>query len=375
MADYLKAEVEELGFPIKSFSDTGVDTQGTLEDCMILNLHLRTAFRVLFMIDEFEAENPQQLYESLVEIPWEEYIAADGYFSVSGFVENINIRDTRFANLKVKDAVVDRMQKKTNRRPDSGPETNRLVLYLYWKNTDAAIFIDTSGDTIAKHGYRRQPWKAPMQEALAAAVIMAGKWDKESHFINPMCGSGTLAIEAALLAMNKGPGLMRANFGFMYIPGYDPELLREMKHHAAKSIRNDLNFKIIASDISEQALEAARVNARNARVERFIEFQLCSFEDTVFPPGPGVIIMNPEYGERLGEVEQLEKTYPAIGDFLKQKAGGYTAYVFTASMDLAKRIGLKASRRIPFYNGTLDCRLLEYELYAGTRRVFESRER
>jgi len=367
---YLKKEVEELGYKIDAEGDASVEITGTLADCMKLNLYLRTAYRVLFLIDTFEAENPDLLYDHLVSIPWEEYIEPTGYISISSFIENDYIKDTRFGNLKVKDAIVDRMQEKTGKRPDSGPDTDKMVLYLYWKNSDAAIFIDTSGDTIAKHNYRNFSVKAPMQEALAAAVILATRWDCKSAFINTMCGSGTLAIEAALLASNKAPGLMRHNFGFSHIKGYDDTIWKDLRLEAARKTSRTLSFPIIASDNDPRALSAARENAKSARVDHLIRFELCDFEETPIPDtNKGVVILNPEYGERMGEEEILEETYGFIGDFFKKKCKGYTGYIFTGNMDLAKKVGLKAKRRIEFYNAKIDCRLLEYELYEGTRVV------
>jgi putative N6-adenine-specific DNA methylase len=367
---YLKKEIEALGYKIDSDTDSSVEITGTLVDCMRLNLYLRTAFRVLFLIDQFEAANPDVLYDHLVAIPWEEYVIPEGYISISSFVENNYIKDTRFANLKVKDAVVDRMQQKTKKRPDSGPDTDKMVLYLYWKNEDAIIFIDTSGDTIAKHGYRNRSVKAPMQEALAAAVIMATSWDHNSSFINPMCGSGTLAIEAALIASNKAPGLMRHTYGFSWIKGFDEETWKEMRQEAARQIKRNLVFPIIASDNDPVAIQASLSNARSARVDHLIRFETCDFEETAIPDRQkGIVIMNPEYGERMGEAEILEETYGFIGDFFKKKCKGYLGYIFTGNMDLSKKVGLKAKRRIEFFNAKIDCRLLEYELYEGTKVV------
>ncbi len=369
---YLKMEVEALGYKVNEATDASVQITGTLEDCIRLNLYLRTAYRVMFLLDSFTADNPDQLYERLVDLPWEEYIVPKGYISIGSFVENDFIKDTRFANLKVKDAIVDRMKKKTGERPDSGPDTDKMVIYLYWKDSDAAIFIDTSGETIAKHRYRSVTVKAPMQEALAASVIMATKWDKQSAFVNPMCGSGTLAIEAALMAMNKAPGLMRIDFGYSHIRGYDDTIAKDMRQEAVSKISGNLHFPIIATDNDPHAISAARANAMAARVENLIRFEKCDFEETFIPETQkGIVILNPEYGERLGEADILEVTYAAIGDFFKQKCKGYTGYVFTGNMDLAKKVRLATKRRIEFYNGKIDCRLLEYELYEGTRVVKE----
>jgi 23S rRNA G2445 N2-methylase RlmL len=207
-----------------------------------------------------------------------------------------------------------------------------------------------------------------MAESLAAAAIMISKWDKKSTFINPMCGSGTLAIEAALIAINKVPGLLRDNFGFMHVNMYDPLKWEALRADAEKQITPSIDFKIIASDLSNLALNAAKENAETAGVSDLIEFELLDYKDCTLPEEPGVIFMNPEYGLRLGEVSELENVYSEIGDFFKKRAQGYMGYIFTGNLDLAKRVGLKAKRRIEFYNAKIDARLLEYELYGGTKK-------
>jgi putative N6-adenine-specific DNA methylase len=187
-----------------------------------------------------------------------------------------------------------------------------------------------------------------------------------------MCGSGTLAIEAALMASNRAPGLLRNNYSFMHFVGYQEAIYLQEKEIIKNQIQENNSIKIIASDISNQAIEVARANAEIAEVDHLIDFQICDFRDTQVPQHEaGVVYINPEYGERLGEIEQLEITYKAMGDFLKQSCQGYNAYIFTGNLDLAKKIGLKASRRIEFYNGKIDCRLLEYEMYRGTKREVE----
>lgn len=368
LAPYLITEIEELGLKMERSFSTGVEISGTVNDCIVLNLNLRTASQVLYSLKSFNADTPDELYKSLVEIEWEELIDFAGYFSITSNVSNEHIRTPLFANVKVKDAIVDRIREKKNLRPDSGPLVNKTVIHLYWRDNQAEVFIDTSGEVISKHGYRKLPGKAPMLEALAAGTILSGKWDRNSSFVNPMCGSGTLAIEAALIATNKSPGYFRMNYGFMHILGYDEQVFfaerRKLKDKAKKS----LDFKIIASDISDEAIDIARKNAKTAGVDHLIDFQVCDFEETEVPEGSGVVMFNPEYGERLGTHTKLEATYKRIGDFLKQKCKGYYGYIFTGNPDLAKKIGLKASRRIEFYNGKLDCRLLEYELYEGTKR-------
>lgn len=371
LSPYLHQEALTLGFtPAKVFS-TGLELRGTVSDCIRLNLNLRCASQVLYSVKTFFAHKPEDVYSAAVSFPWEEVIPADGYVSVTSTVNHPTVNNNLFMNVKVKDAIADRMRDRIGKRPDSGPELDRTVVHLYWKDERAEIFLDTSGETLAKHGYRKLPGKAPMLEALAAATLMASRWnwgDRASPFVNPMCGSGTVAIEAALLATDRRPGLYRTNYGFMHIKGYEPKFYEKEQRALQDKIRPVPGLMIVATDISEEAVRTAKANAEAAGVADLIRFGAGDFETTPVPETPGVIYFNPEYGERLGQASELETTYARIGDFMKKKCKGYTGYVFTGNLDLAKKIGLKASRRIEFYTAKLDCRLLQYELYAGTRR-------
>lgn len=368
LSGYLKQEVEDLGYTVTRTFQTGVELEGTVNDCIPLNLNLRCASQILYLLHSFEAADPQRLYNELVQIEWEKLIDFSGYFSITSNVNNEHIRTPLFANVKVKDAVVDRIKAQKGIRPNSGPELNKAVLHLYWQDDKADIFVDTSGETLAKHSYRKIPGKAPMLEALATSTIMATGWDRQSTFINPMCGSGTLAIEAALLATDKHPGLFRMNYAFMHLMGYDEQVFFVERRKLKDKAKKTTNFKIIATDISDDAVEIARNNARTAGVEHLIEFAVCDFADTEVPEEKGIVMFNPEYGERLGVHSKLEATYARVGDFMKQQCKGYRGYVFTGNPDLAKKIGLAATRRIEFYNGKLDCRLLEYTIYEGSKR-------
>jgi 23S rRNA G2445 N2-methylase RlmL len=371
LAPYLEKEVRDLGFIPERVFSTGIELKVTLNDCIKLNLNLRCASQILYNIKKFEANNANEMYEVVTAIEWEKLIDFSGYFSVTSNVDNSTITTPLFANLKVKDAIADRIKSIHKIRPDSGSDYSKTVIHLYWKNSSAEIFIDTSGETLAKHSYRKIPGKAPMLEALASATILATNWDRKSPFVNPMCGSGTLAIEAALIATNRAPGLLRMNYGFMHILGYDEEVFFNERRILKDQVIKNIDLKIVASDISEDAVDISKKNAKTAGVDTFIDFQVCDFAETQIPEEPGVIMFNPEYGERLGIHSKLEITYKRMGDFMKQECKGYNGYIFTGNPDLAKKIGLKASKRIEFYNGKLDCRLLEYELYGGSRREAE----
>lgn len=368
LAPYLAQEVKDLGYEVDEVFSTGIRMRGSMNDCIRLNMNLRCASHVLYSISQFNAANADDIYRNVNRCNWEELLPDPGYFSVTSNVLNDTIQNTMFANLRVKDAVVDRVRAKRGTRPSTGAELSGAVIHLFWKGDDAEIFLDTSGISLARHGYRKIPGRAPMLEALAAATIMASRWDRVSPFVNSMCGSGTLAIEAALIATNTRPGLFRDNYAFMHLQGYDENIYLEEQSVLEQQIVELPGLKIIASDHSNVAVESTRKNAIAAGVADMITLSVCDFTRTKVPEnGNGVVFFNPEYGERLGEVLELESTYAAIGDFMKKECGGYFGYIFTGNLDLAKKVGLKAKRRIEFYTSTIDSRLFEYELYAGTR--------
>ncbi|MFA0962862.1 class I SAM-dependent RNA methyltransferase [Roseivirga sp. BDSF3-8] len=369
LGDHLKTEVESMDYKVLNHNATGVEIEGDFEDCIRLNLFLRTATRVLYQLKRFTAKDSKALYDEVFSYSWPRLLRANGYLHVDSFVKHAEVRDTSYPNRVVKDAVVDSLQKYYGRRPDSGPSRHGTVLYLFWTEKEGMIYLDTSGEVIAKHGYRKNPHKAPMMESLAASTILASVWDKKQPFVNPMCGSGTLAIEAALMAKNQPPGLHRDNFGFMHCKWFRRARFEELTDLARRQAGSKGPMPtIIATDRDQRAIRAAEANAAEAGVRDMITFEVCDFRETQLPEEEGVIFMNPEYGERLGEAERLQPTYKAIGDFFKQEAAGYTGYVFTGNMDLAKKIGLRTSRKIPFMNGRIECRLLEYEMYHGSRR-------
>ncbi|RYY52656.1 MAG: class I SAM-dependent RNA methyltransferase [Chitinophagaceae bacterium] len=368
MMPYLEQEVTALGYTVDETFVTGVKLRASVNACIRLNLNLRCASQVLYSLKSFRAFNADEVYRNLVDFPWEDLIPEAGNFSITSNVKNDTINNGMFANLRVKDAIIDRIREKRGTRPSTGAALTGAVIHLFWKNETAEVFVDTSGESLARHGYRKIPGQAPMLESLAAATVYATRWDRTSPFVNPMCGSGTLAIEAAMIATNRRPGLFRTNYAFMHLTGYDEQVYFDEDAKLEEQITEVPGLRIIATDYSERAIENAKKNAIAAGVAGMIDFSVCDFADTEIPPDvPGIFFVNPEYGERLGEVNELAETYGRIGDFMKKKCGGYFGYVFTGNLELAKKIGLKAKRRIEFYTSTIDCRLLEYELYSGTR--------
>lgn len=389
LSRWTEIEVLQLGYHPIEVTENTVVVRGDMRDIMKLNLQLRTAHRVLVPLLRTECRNIKDLYQAANSIDWENLLEADGYFSVSSIVHNYTIRDTRLPSLYTKDAIVDRMRDKCQRRPDSGGENKGAAVFVYWERDEVIIYLDTSGEPLSKRGYRKIPGSAPMQETLAAACIMALRWDKKTPFISPMCGSGTPAIEAAMMAINRAPGSLKGHFAFQSVKGYNriipgesapiiaprqhtgasPEQIwKEMILAAKKAEITEGLPKIIATDISPEAVENAHTNAIAAGVAPYIEFKACDFADTPIPLTPtsdvnsfkGVVFFNPEYGIRLGTFEELAPVYERIGYFMNEKCYGYNGGLITGNPDLARLVNLYYKTRVPFFNGPIDCRLFIY---------------
>ncbi len=386
LSRWTEAEVIEMGYKPIEVTENTVVVRGDMRDVMRLNLWLRTAHRVLVPLLRTTCRNIRELYESVLSIDWENLLDADGYFSVSSIVHNYTIRDTRLPSLYTKDAIADRMREKCQRRPDSGGANFGAAVFVYWERNEVIIYLDTSGEPLSKRGYRRIPGSAPLQETLAAACIMALRWDPSTPFVSPMCGSGTPAIEAVMMAMNKAPGSLKGHFAFQSIKGYsrfipgETSSLVSSRHRAgaspeqiwkemvrdAKSKERTVGLpKIVATDISPDAIENALTNSIAAGVAQHIEFAACDFGDTKVPESEstpkGVVFFNPEYGIRLGDPVELEPIYERIGTFMNEKCRGYTGGLITGNPDLAAKVNLYYKNRVPFFNGPIDCRLFVYE--------------
>jgi putative N6-adenine-specific DNA methylase len=369
VAPFLAEELRALGgVPVGQELEAGVESEGTVADAMALNLRLRTATRVLYEVGSFSARSPEGLYARVADVPWEDYLRPDGYLTITSFVQTPAVRDPRYATVKCKDAVVDRLRDRTGQRPDTGNERRGAVVFLYWNQDTCKVYLDTSGESLSKRGYRKIPLDAPLQETLAAAVILALGWNGRDAFVNPMCGSGTLAIEAALMGAGRPPGLLRSDFAFLHLVGFDAPAWQALRTRLRNPTGTQSTGPIVATDLRPEAVEAARQNARTAGVEQRIAFGVCDFAETPVPPAPGVVVLNPEYGDRMGQEKDLEAEYRRIGDFLKQRCQGYRGGVFTGNLEAGKRVGLRPRRKIRFINSRKECRLFTFELYAGSVR-------
>ncbi|MFH1061855.1 MAG: class I SAM-dependent RNA methyltransferase [Candidatus Omnitrophota bacterium] len=361
---YLRQEVEQLGYPVISSHETGLEIEADYEDCYKLNLCLRTAMHVMYLIKKFACTSPQELYDIVAALPWESLISPEEYVSVVSMADTKHLKNSMFASQRVKDAIVDRITRICGSRPNSGPTRDNVVINLFWKNNRCWLYVDTSGNKLSDRTYRKLPHVAPLQETLAAALLLAAGYDGSTALVNPMCGSGTLAIEAALIALNRAPGLLRSNYGLMHLKNFNSDNWQATRKQIKKTSKPQLKAKIIASDISPQAVDTARKNAQTAGVDQVIEFHVCDFSKTPMPEQGGIMIMNPEYGVRMGQEIQLRNTYKDIGNFLKTKCAGYKAYVFTGNMRLADQIPLEPVSAKAFSNAKIDCKLFEYDLAA-----------
>ena len=390
LSRWTEQEVLAMGYKPIEVTENTVVVRGAMRDVFRLNLQLRTAHRVLVPLLRTTCRGIRDLYEAVRSIDWENLLDADGYFSVSSIAHNRTIRDTRIPSLYTKDAIADRMRERCQQRPDSGSDNIGAAVFVYWERDEVIIYLDTSGEPLSKRGYRRIPGSAPMQETLAAACLLGMGWKGDRPFLSPMCGSGTPAIEAAMIAMNKAPGSLKGHFAFQSIKGYGriipgekaptvaprqtagatPEQIwKEMVLEAKKEERRDNLPRIIATDISPEAVDNAQTNAITAGVAEFIEFHACDFAETPVPevsaPPPGetkgCVFFNPEYGIRLGDPEELKPIYARIGTFMNEKCRGWTGALITGNPDLAAQVNLYYRNRIPFFNGPIDCRLFIYE--------------
>ncbi len=359
----LAGELDKLGFEGISIEKGGVRFSGDQVTCYRANLWLRTAQRILVPLAEFHCDSPQHLYDGVRSVDWRRYLNPDMTLAVDCNVRDSSITHSGFAALKTKDAVVDAIREHYGRRPNVNTRDPDLRVNVHIARNHCAVSLDSSGQSLDKRGYRLDAENAPIRETLAAALIELSGWDGTVPLVDPMCGSGTIPIEAALKATNRAPGLKRAMYGFQRWPSFNGKVWNQLLQEAEEKASQEISSSISGFDISRAAIDKARKNACRAGVEKFVVFTKGDMLEMSPPTGPGIILFNPPYGVRLGETEPLKILYKGIGDALKRHCRGYTAYVFCGNPDLAKWIGLKAARRTVLFNGPIECRLLKFELY------------
>ncbi len=336
------------------------------------NLCLRTALRVLVPVNQFEVRDEQELYDRIKEMEWEQWLGPDDTLAVNCSLNTRIFNHSQFISQKTKDAIVDRFREKYGRRPsvDLNEPTLRISLHIHENN--CSVFFDSSGDSLHKRGYRDLTGQAPLNEVLAAGMILLSGWEKHRAFLDPMCGSGTLVIEAALIANNVPPGIFRPKFGFETWKDFDAELWETIHDGQLSRISEDMP-QIFGSDMSAHVLRKAKENVHLARVEDVVKLTVANFHELEPPALRGTMILNPPYGERMNK-EDITLLYKNIGDTFKKRFAGWDAWILSSNMEALKNIGLRPSRKIALHNGALDCKFMKFELYEGTKKVHKLRE-
>jgi putative N6-adenine-specific DNA methylase len=348
-------------------TDGGVAFRGDLALCYAANLESRVASRVLLRVLVHPYRNEDDIYAAVRALPWHAWFTVACTIRVGVSAVRSPLKSLDFATLRIKDAVCDAFRAASGRRPDVDTRAPDVRIQAFLAAHEMTLYLDTSGEPLFKRGYRVEAGIAPLRENLAAGILTLAGWDGSVPLLDPMCGSGTFLTEGAMIALDRAPGLARS-FGFEKLANYDARAWLDLKARAMDRIRTSPSAPLFGADRYGDALKLARANLASLGVEGHVVLKQANVLELPAPAPSGTIVMNPPYGVRLAEQQELAAFYPQLGDALKKKFAGWNAYIFTADLRLAKLIGLKASRRTPLYNGALECRLFEYRMVAGSAR-------
>ena len=362
----LSQELEQLKCQDIRAVDGGVACKGGMEQVYRINLHSRTASRVLLRLIKSGYRNEQDIYKAAKNIRWTDWFDLEQTFKVKVEGKRAQVKSLDYVGLKIKDAVCDVFRDACGARPSVGKIRPDIRIHAFIDERDIQIFIDTSGEALFKRGYRQDTGEAPMRENLAAGLLLLAGYDGTQPFQDPFCGSGTIVIEAAWIATRRAPGLMR-RFGFEKLKNFDAALWKKLQHEAETQIR-PASAPISGSDNDRHMIRAAVANAQAAEVDTFVRFEVKDAQDTRPNGEGGILISNPPYGVRLAEVQALQALYPQLGAWLKQHYAGWLAGMFTGDRDMPKFMRLSPKRKIPLYNGNLDCRLFLMDMVKGSNR-------
>lgn len=362
----LSQELEQLKCQDIRAVDGGVACKGGMEQVYRINLHSRTASRVLLRLTKSGYRSEQDIYKAAKNIRWTDWFDLEQTFKVKVEGKRAQVKSLDFVGLKIKDAVCDVFRDACDARPSVGKIRPDIRIHAFIDERDIQIFIDTSGEALFKRGYRQDTGEAPMRENLAAGLLLLAGYDGTQPFQDPFCGSGTIVIEAAWIATRRAPGLMR-RFGFEKLKNFDAALWKKLQHEAETQIR-PAPAPISGSDNDRYMIRATVANAQAAEVDTFIRFEVKDAQDTRPNGEGGILISNPPYGVRLAEVQALQALYPQLGAWLKQHYAGWLAGMFTGDRDMPKFMRLSPKRKIPLYNGNLDCRLFLMDMVKGSNR-------
>jgi putative N6-adenine-specific DNA methylase len=365
LEEVLAQEITELGGNDVQIGRRMVSFTGDQRLMYKANLHLRTAVRILKPIITFQAKDPDEVYEKVRKIEWENYFTPDSTFTIDTVVFSDLFRHSKFLSYRVKDAIADYYNQKYGKRPSVRLTNPDIYIHVHVSHTTCSISLDSSGESLHKRGYRIDQTEAPLNEVLAAGMLLLAGWKGQSNFIDPMCGSGTLLIEAALIALKIPPGIYRKSFGFEKWKDFDADLFEELSNEETDEA--PFAFKIYGSDMSSIAIGIAQKNIRNASLSKYIELETRSIQKITEAPKDGLLVMNPPYGERISSNDLLN-LYESIGERLKHVFTGYTAWILSYREECFDHIGLRHSARIPLMNGPLDCEFRKYEIFGGKRK-------
>ncbi len=368
LEDILIKELTDLGAQQIEKHNRAVGFVGDTGFMYRANLCLRTALRILVPIHTFEVANEQDLYDRIKEMKWEEYMGVDDTLAINCSLNSELFKHSQYLEQKTKDAIVDRFRDLFGRRPSVDTERPSLRINLFVNKTSCIVSLDSSGESLHKRGYRDKTNLAPINEILAAGMILLSGWDKTSNFVDPMCGSATILIEAALIAANIPAGSYKDFFGFEKWKNFDKDLWATVYGEEIDKV-TDNKPVIMGGEISKHVARKGIININEANMKRNISINNCAFEDLPVPEGRGILIINPPYGERMDKDEDINALYKMIGDTLKKKWAGYDAWLITSNMEAAKHIRLNPNPKIKLFNGALECRFMRYELYSGTKRT------
>jgi putative N6-adenine-specific DNA methylase len=359
----LLEELVELGVQKPKLVGQGVEFESNWEGCYRANLQLRTATRVILPILDFPAYQNEDLYNNIKRHDFTKYISPEQTLAVDAKVrDSRTFRDQRFVALKVKDAIVDQFRERFGKRPNVDPEKPDMQVMVRVVQTKVSVAIDTSGESLSHRGYREKSVMAPLREHLAAGLLRMAEWNPEIPLVDPMCGSGTFLIEAALRAKNVPAGVLRKHFAFEYLKNFQPEIWRKVKGQAETQGR-DAKPQLFGFDKSPEAIRAARQNAARAGVTDLVRFKVGDVKSLVRPVESGMLIVNPPYGERLGAKESLATTYENLASTMKNEFKGWSCWLLSGDEEATKALHLKTSRKIRVYNGTIECRFLRYDMF------------
>lgn len=366
LEDILAEEIKEIGGKNIKILKRAIMFDGSKEQLYLANLCLRTALRVLKPVSTFSVSSPEELYKKAKLIRWDRYLRNDQTLAIDSSVSSEYFNHANYVALKVKDAIVDQFRESTGKRPSVDIDQPTLRINVHISNKDCTISLDSSGQSLHKRGYRESQTEAPLNEVLAAGMIMLTGWHGEKDFYDPMCGSGTLLMEAASIASNTPPGALCV-FGFMKWNDFDNELWNQVTDRAYENFKKP-SCKIYGSDISQRAIHITRKNTIKAQLDNIIELETKAFEQLLPHDTTGILVMNPPYGERIEE-KDLNLLYEKIGDKLKKDFNGFEAWLFSGNKDALKHVGLKPSKKITLLNGTIECSFRKFEMYDGSRRT------